>query len=151
MIRKAIVKDIEKINEIYSEGAFQEYSYHHGKKSEREIRDSVNEEINNHKKKIRRDLQAKKQYWVVLEDKGKVIGFGSVYLWSNKGVVGSVYISKNYQNKGYGTKILKYLTNWMKSKKVKRIESNLLVGNVPSIKLHKKLGFEPYLLRMRLK
>jgi len=86
-----------------------------------------------------------------LEIKGEVIGFGSAYLWNNKGVIESVYISKNYQNKGYGIKILKYLIDWMKSKKVKHIESNILTENTPSIKLHKKLGFEPYLLRMKLK
>jgi L-amino acid N-acyltransferase YncA len=150
-MRKATSKDVGKINEIYSEGAFQEYSFHYGKKSEKEIKNIINEEINNHKKKIRRDLQAKKQHWIVLEIKGEVIGFGSAYLWNNKGVIESVYISKNYQNKGYGIKILKYLIDWMKSKKVKHIESNILTENTPSIKLHKKLGFEPYLLRMKLK
>ncbi|MEK6873504.1 MAG: GNAT family N-acetyltransferase [Nanoarchaeota archaeon] len=151
MIRKANIKDIKRINEIYFDGAFQEYNFQYNKKSEKEKRKYIDEEIKNHKKKIRKDLQAKKQHWVVLEINGKVIGFGSAYLWSNKGVVESVYIDKNYQKKGYGTQILKYLINWMKLKKVKHIESNILTENIPSIKLHEKLGFKPYLLRMRLR
>ncbi len=150
-IRKATTKDIERINEIYSEGALQEIKLQYHKYSNTKISEEVEFEIKKHKKTIRKNLKAKKQHWVVLEEKEKVLGFGSLYIWRDKAVIESVYISKEYQKKGYGTIILKYLINWIKLNKVKHIESNLFIKNKPSLKLHQKLGFKAYLLRMRLR
>ena len=150
--RKATIKDIEKINEIYSEGVLQEITLQYPKYSKKKIKEKVRYEIKEHNKTIRKNLRDKKQYWVVLEEKGKIIGFGSAYIKEkNKGTIENVYIEKASHKKGYGKKTLKYLIRWLKSKKVKVIESNFLIGNKPSLRLHESLGFKPYLLRVRLK
>ncbi len=149
-IRKAIFKDIKRINEILLEGSIQEHTFQNpGNK--KKIKENVTEDFNHHKKAIKKKIQDKKQCWIVLEEKGVVVGFGSTHIKGNQGFIESVYITKEAQRKGYGKKILKYLVNWLKSKKVKHIESYLLVKNIPSLKLHEKLGFKPYLFKMRLK
>ena len=149
-IRKAIQEDIVRINEIVLEGLFQEHSLQNPN-DKRKIKQGVKNDIEFHKKTIKKNLQDKKQYWVVVEEKGNVVGFGSAYIKKDKGVTESVYVDKKFQKKGYGINIMKNLIGWLKSKKVKNIESNFLFENIPSLKLHKKLGFKPYLLRVKLK
>jgi len=148
-IRKATSKDIEKINEIGLEGLFQEHALQNPK-NKKKIKKGVNEDFEFHKRTIRKNLQDNKQCWIVVEEKGTIIGFGSTYIKKDRGIIESVYVAKEFQRKGYGMKIIKHLVSWLKSKKVKHIESNLLVKNTPSIKLHEKIGFKPYFLRVRL-
>lgn len=150
-IRKATEKDIQIINKICKEGLYQEWTIQHSGKHKKAIREDAESDLNFNKKTINKNLSDKKQCWIVLEEEGEVIGFGSAYLKDNKGIIESVYIAKSFQRKGYGKKILESLIDWLKPKKLKYIETNVLIKNEPSIKLHKKAGFKPYILRMRLK
>lgn len=150
-IQKATKKDIEKINEIYAEGILQELKFQYPNKPKSKIKEDVEYDFNFHKKTIRKNIKDRKQYWIILEENNEIIGFGSAYIKGNKGVTESIYIAKEFRGKGYGSKILKNLISWINSKKVKHIETNILTGNEPSIKLHEKFGFKPYLLRMRLR
>ena len=150
-IRKATIKDLKKINEIYSEGVLQEFKFQYPKKSMETIIKYAREEIKHHKEKIKNNLKDNNQYWIVLEENKEIIGFGSAYLQKHKGVTESIYIAEEFRGKGYGLKILKNLVHWIKIKDVKHIESNHLTNNIASINLNKKLGFKPYLLRMRLR
>jgi len=148
---KATIKNIEKIKEIYSEGILKEFTLQYPKYSNKKIKEKIEYEIREYNKTIRKNLNDKKQCWGTLVEKGEIIGFGSAYIKEkNKGVIESVYIEKSSHRKGYGKEILKHLIKWLKSKKVKAIESNFLTENKPSLKLHEGLGFKPYLLRVRL-
>ncbi len=149
-IRKATSKDIKKINEIGLEGLFQEHPLQNPE-NKKKIKQDVEDDFEFHKKTIKKNLLDRKQSWIVVEEKGIVVGFGSAYIKKNKGVIESVYINKKFQKEGYGKKLMKHLIRWLKSKKVKHIESNFLSKNIPSLKLHEKLGFKSYLLRVRLK
>ena len=150
-IRKANKKDIGRINEICKEGLIKEHTLQNFGKNNRKIKEDVEYDFNFHKKTISKNIKDRKQYWIVLEENNKIIGFGSAYIKGNKGVTESIYIAKEFRGKGYGSEILKKLIRWINSKKVKHIETNILTGNEPSIKLHEKFRFKPYLLRMRLK
>ncbi|MBS3092328.1 GNAT family N-acetyltransferase [Candidatus Pacearchaeota archaeon] len=150
-IRKATKKDIEKINEIYAEGIIQELEFQYPNKPKSKIKEYAKEEIKYHNQTVNKNIKDRKQYWIVLEENNNIIGFGSAYIKGNKGVTESIYIAKEFRGKGYGSKILKNLISWINSKKVKHIETNILTGNEPSIKLHEKFRFKPYLLRMRLR
>ncbi len=147
-MRQANIDDVDKINEIFSEGILQELKFQYS--SNAKIKKEFEWEVKNHKKYINKDLKDKNQYWIVLELNGLVIGFGSSYIKDGKGVVESVYVDKGFRRKGYGIKIVKELLRWIRSKKVRVIESNLFVKNLPSLKLHEKLGFKSYMFRMRL-
>ncbi|MEA3329876.1 MAG: GNAT family N-acetyltransferase [Nanoarchaeota archaeon] len=149
-IRKAKKEDIKKINEIYEQGLFQEYSFQYPK-NKTKIQMDVEYDSKFHKRMIKKNLKDKKQYWIVIEIDEKIMGVGSAYIKRDKGIIESVYISKSFQRKGYGQKIIKELIRWVRLKKAKRIESNFLVKNNSSIKLHEKLGFKPYVLKVRLK
>lgn len=150
-IRKAIDKDIVRINEIVKSGIYQEASLQHlGNK--KKVKEDVEFDFNFHKKTIGKNLKDKKQYWVVVEEKGDIVGVGGAYIkGKERGIIESIYIAKKFQRKGYGKAIIENLINWIKSTKVRHIESNAFVRNKPSIKLHEKLGFKPYILRVRLK
>ncbi|MFH1500348.1 MAG: GNAT family N-acetyltransferase [archaeon] len=149
-IREARLKDIKRINEISLEGIFQENSFQYtGNK--KKVKEEADYEFKKHKRTIKRGIQDKKQYWIVAEEKGIVVGFGSAYIKKDKGVTESVYIDKEFQRRGYGAKILNHLVKWLKSKNLKHIDSYLLTKNFPSLKLHKKIGFKPHVLRMKLK
>jgi len=151
-MRKASEKDIGRINEICKDGIFQEWTIQHSGKDEKKIKEDAENDFNFHKKTIKKNLKDKKQYWIVLEEKEGIIGVGSAYLkGKDKGIVESIYVAKAFQGKGYGKIILENLISWIKSKKVKHVESNVLIRNEPSIKLHEKFGFEPYILRRRLR
>jgi len=149
-IRKATEKDIPRIDKICEDGIYQEHSLQNpGDK--KKISEGAESDLKFHRRTIRKNLEDKKQYWIVIENKGVIVGVGSAYIKKDKGVTESVYIAKESQRKGYGKKILKHLVSWLELKKVEHIESNLLVKNIPSLRLHKKLGFKPYVLRVRLR
>ena len=149
-IRKATRKDVSEIKEICEQGLYQEWTLQH-RGDKKKIKKGVDEDMKFHKKTIIKNLVDKSQYWIVLEEEDGIISFGSAYIKDNKGVIESVYVTKAFQRKGYGKKTLRALISWLKSKKVKHIETNVLIGNELSIKLHENIGFKPYILRMRLK
>ncbi|MEM0372240.1 MAG: GNAT family N-acetyltransferase [archaeon] len=49
----------------------------------------------------------------------------------------------SFRKKGLGTRMLKALINWLKSKRVARVKADAYCGN-PALKLWKKLGLKPY-------
>jgi L-amino acid N-acyltransferase YncA len=149
--RKATLKDIKRINEIYAEGILKEIMLQYPDYSKKKINEEVAFEIKEHRSTVKKNLQDKKQYWVILEEKDKVIGWGSAYIEKRKGVTESIYISKEFRRKGYGREMKKHLIAWLKSKKVKVIETNILAKNIPSLKLSESFGFEPYLIKLRMK
>ncbi len=149
-IRKATKKDIKPMNEIAKQGFYQEWTLHHGKRNKNKIEKDVENELNYSKNAFEKALKNKNQFWIVVEDRKKIKGFGGAYIHKGRGIIKSVYILQENQKKGYGLKIMEELINWLKAKKAKKIESNVLVGNKPSQKLHEKVGFKIYLWGMRL-
>ena len=65
---------------------------------------------------------------------------GSVLILGN--YIQSLCISKQYQRKGLGTKLIKYAINQiMKNTKYEYVELNILPGNIEAEDFYKKLGF----------
>lgn len=151
-IRKATEKDLNRIDEIYTEGTIDEKKLQFPRYSKKKILDELNSKKKSRISKTKKALKNKKEYWVVAEENKEIIGFGQAYLRNKDvGVTESAYVDKKHRRKGVGRKIMKELIKWIKNKKMKHIESNVLVKNTPSIKLQETFGFKPYLLRMRLR
>jgi L-amino acid N-acyltransferase YncA len=151
-IRKANVSDLRGIDEIYVEGSIDEGKYQFPNISLKEMKKDLDKKQNSRRQGFRRYMKSKKHYWIVAEEKGKIIGFGQVWI-KNKdtGITESVYVDRKYRKRGVGKDLMKEMIKWLKNKKLKYIESSAYLRNKPSVKLHEKLGFKPFLVRMRLK
>lgn len=151
-IKRAKKEDVNEIDRIYVEGSIDERKYQFPDISVKETKKDLVRHQNTRKQGLRRNLNNKKHYWIVVEEKNKIIGFGQAWIKNkNTGITESVYVYKKYRKLGVGKKIMKELIKWLKKRKLKYIESSAYIKNKPSVKLHEGLGFKPFLLRMRLK
>ncbi len=150
--RKAKEGDLLAIDKLYVEGNIDEGKLQFPNVPIKEKKKSLDKYQNSRRQGFRKYMKSKKHYWIVAEDKKEIIGFGQAWI-KNKdtGITESVYIDRKYRKSGVGEKIMKDMIKWLKKHKLKYIESSSYTKNTPSIKLHKKLGFKPLLLRMRLK
>ena len=62
-----------------------------------------------------------------------------------------LYVKRNYRKKGIGEELTKKRISWLKSRKIKRIESGIYLRNKPSINNLKKAGFKPISIKLELK
>lgn len=152
-IRKATLKDLNEIDRIYAGGVVDEVRLQFSTPKQEAIKEAKKYE-RTRKQGFRRSIQKPKHYWIVAEIGGKIAGFGQAMfeLRANHviGWIENVYIAKSARGKGLGMKLARELVGWLRLKKVEYIESDIFWNNRPSIKLHKKLGFKPVSLRMRL-
>ena len=153
-IRKAKKGDLKRIDEIYLEGVIDEVLLQFPKRTKKDILN----EMGSHKKErlsgFTKGMKSKLEYWIVVENKKEIIGFGQVEIKKeNKkdSIINMVYVSKDFRRKGIGFKISKELIKWLKSKKVKTVSGGVFIKNKPSIKMQKKLGFKPVAIRLQKK
>ena len=69
------------------------------------------------------------------------------YTWAN---MNEIYVHPNYRRRGFGTKLVKKIFDYLKSIGVTHVKLNVMAGNRAAICFHRKLGFEDSSLRMRL-
>lgn len=67
----------------------------------------------------------------------------------------SIYIDQmciinEYQNKGIGAKLIKFIKKFCLEKNIKRLELSVWVDNYKAINFYKKIGFENYLNNMKI-
>jgi len=153
-IRKATKKDIDEIDRIYVSAETDGMKLQFPKEWKSMLKNfKKNEKLR--KKDFRKDIISKNNYWVVVEEEGKIAGFGNAEIKKNynekNGMITMIYVDDKFRRRGIGTIIVKELIKWLKNKKVKNIESAAYINNKPSIKMQTKLGFKPILIKMRLK
>ncbi|MFH0969598.1 MAG: GNAT family N-acetyltransferase [Patescibacteria group bacterium] len=86
---------------------------------------------------------------LVLEENGKIIGFGSLIIHQIpcEGFVArieDVIIDQNQRGKGYGRKMMEELIKIAKKKKIKKINLTSNPKRVEARSLYESLGFELY-------
>ena len=151
-IRRARKEDLPAVDKLYVEGSIDEGKLQFPKVALKEMQKELGKHRNSRRQGSRRYMKSKKHYWIVAEDKKEIIGFGQSWIKKkDTGITESVYVDRKYRKSGVGEKIMKDMIKWLKKQKLKYIESSVYLKNTPSIKLHKKLGFKPLLLKMRLK
>ena len=80
--------------------------------------------------------QIKERKYFVCEDKSKIIGIGS---FDNEGIVRTMYILPNYQNKGVGSLIFERIEQDAKNDKMKKLS---LYAHPRVFNFYKKHGFK---------
>jgi len=85
--------------------------------------------------------------WLVYENNGKVIGYAYVGEFKSRCAYrftaeSSVYVDHSCQKQGIGFALYTELINRLKQQRIHSIIGVIAIQNDPSIRLHKKLGFE---------
>ncbi|MDZ7673443.1 MAG: N-acetyltransferase family protein [Halanaerobiales bacterium] len=135
-IRKANIKDIKAINDIYN-------TVVKNLNATMDIKPKPLEE----QKLWFKEYKENKLSVIVAELNDKVVGWASLSKWSLKEgykytVEDSIYVDNKYQGKGIGTKLLEQLIKKAKENDYKNLIAQISEGNESSVKLHKNHGFE---------
>lgn len=64
--------------------------------------------------------------------------------------LGFMYVTPNFRGKGINQQLIEALINWAKSKGITEAYLDVYADNKSALKAYDKIGFEPYLLNMRL-
>lgn len=136
-IRKATIKDIQRIAELGIEYG----KYEHSLDSSVKI-DTLNEE----KRMTLKFFKDKEIEWFVLEDDSKVVGFVSLSVERRakvkRAVFHTIFVEKEYRGKGEGTRLLKHALDYLKKKGCVSIRSFAYPKNKKAAEYYKKLGFD---------
>jgi len=76
--------------------------------------------------------------WVLLENDGSVQGVAGLEVWGGNGLLRSVAVNKNLQNRGYGSALVKHVINEAKKNGI----HELLLLTTTSPNFFRKLGFK---------
>ncbi|MBI5065403.1 GNAT family N-acetyltransferase [Candidatus Woesearchaeota archaeon] len=152
-IRKAQIKDLKEIDEIYCEGQIDEEKNKPSGESKKEI---IKDLANSEKERLsgfRKAIHSSKERFLVCEVAGKLIGFADAVLSSKKrsAEVALIYLRKEHRKKGFGTKLLQELMSWLKEKGENKVVVTMDVTNLASINLNKKVGFKETAIIMQKK
>ncbi len=140
-IRKAEKGDVPDIDKIYVECSIDELKLQFPKNWKRHLKDFERLE-KSRKSGFRRNIQNKNHLYIVVEDKSRIVGFGAAHIKNRKGFLDFLYVKKEYRKQGVGIKIAKRLLSWLKSRKIREVTSHTYVRNIPSVKLHERMGFD---------
>ncbi len=95
---------------------------------------------------------------LVIEADNELVGCGIGQIRKNKhyyklpyfGFIGMMCVKAAYRNNGYGGDIIKELLRWFKTKNIEEVRLTVFPNNPGAIKAYQKLGFEDFLLEMKL-
>lgn len=85
---------------------------------------------------------------LVVEENDQLIGFGDIWMYPEFGHAGfavylhNFFIKKEFQNRGYGKKLLKELIDVARSKKATAFHITTSFKNKKAIALYKKMGID---------
>ncbi len=84
--------------------------------------------------------------WVCEKD-GEVVGWSSLSAWSDRcaysgTIENSVYVFEKFQGQGAGKLLMDQLISFARQNKFKTIIARISDGNLSSIQLHRRYGFE---------
>ena len=153
-IRRACITDYAQINNLF----WQSDLYHY--RNEPYIYEKSNERARS-KEYIESLINDKASIFIVLEIENKIIGFLYAYEETKGGlpfhkkrkyiVIDNIVVDEEYQNKGYGKKLLDYIIKYTKDEKYSDIELYVYCFNKKAIKLYEEYGFENLTQNMILK
>jgi phosphinothricin acetyltransferase len=134
-IRRAIIKDLKEITDIYNEAILKTDATF-----DTEIK-SIQEQ------KIWFKNHGIKNPILIAEQNGSVVGWASLSQWSDRCAYSdtaelSLYVKEEYQGKGFGKKLMESILKEGKKTGLHAIIARITQGNKLSIQLHEKFGFE---------
>ena len=152
-IRKAQIKDLKEIDEIYQKGILDEEKNKSPRKSKKEIITDLNNSKKDRLSGFKKAIYSSKGRFLICEESKKIISFGNAALSDKKrgAEITLIYVRKEYREKGVGSKILNELLKWLKEKGENKIHVTMDLINDASMNLHKKAGFKKVVIMMQKK
>lgn len=134
-IRRAIPGDLESITEIYNEAILTTVATFDTQPKTDEEQASWFA------------LHGTRYPILVAEDKGRVVGWASLSMWSDRCAYAdtaenSVYVKEEHRGKGIGRKLLEALMKEGEAAGLHTVIARIAGGNEVSIRLHESFGFE---------
>lgn len=149
-IRKATVKDFERLKEIKIKSKICERIYNKSLKPIAKV-----------KKKyfyyLKRDLTFKDRaiFIAVKNDKiigmilGKIVKTLSIIKFEKRGYISNLYILAKYRRKGMAKKLVRELIGWFRVNNIKNIRLEVYAKNKPALNIYHKSGFKEYAIKMK--
>ena len=151
IIRKATIKDFEKLKAIKLESKKDEMRYSDSLKD-------LSKTIDIYFEYFKAELEKKNSAVFIAEDK-KPIGIIiathfkplRISKFARKGYVSNLFVQKNYRNKGIGIKLLDISLKWLKESKVKYVSLEIHLENKDALNFYTKTGFKKYTVKLHKK
>lgn len=80
--------------------------------------------------------------YIVLEDEGKIIGYGGVWIVLDEAHITNIAVLPEYRGKKLGEALLKKVLDMAKEKGAETATLEVRVSNTPARSLYKKMGFQ---------
>jgi len=93
------------------------------------------------KRAFEREFELEHSYKYVLELNGEIIGYSVLWIIYDQATLMTFAIKREHWGKGYGKKLLEYITESFKDK-VSSILLDVRKSNLRAIRLYKSLGFK---------
>lgn len=77
----------------------------------------------------------------VIRENSTIIGYGCLYILFERAEVATIAISKEYQSKGFGRKLLKYMIDEAVKNDCEIMSLEVRISNTKAIGLYEKMGF----------
>ena len=150
-IRKATIKDFEKLKDIKLESKKDEMKYSDSLKPLSKTMDIYFEYF-------KAELRKKNSSVIIAEDKKPVGIIIATYFkplriskFGRKGYVSNLYVQKSHRNQGIGKNLLSASLKWLKHNKVKYISLEIHLKNKKALEFYRNLGFKDYTLKLAKK
>ena len=144
-IRKATMKDFERILELQIQLDETEIEFDSNLKEKQEI---IDKEIESLKKRIRKRNTI---FLVATNEENEIIGFIDGLLWDDAwyynelvAFLDHICVDKKYRNNGYATKLLNEFEKIVKEKGAKYIRLLAFHHNMSAVSFYQKNGFSEY-------
>lgn len=134
-IRPAVLKDLDKITEIYNEAILETVATFDTQPKTMQEQEGWFKE------------HGPKNPILVAEQDGDIVGWGALSKYSVRCAYSdtaeiSLYVKKEYQGKGFGTKLIDEIIKKGEKAGLHAVIARITEGNKQSIHLHKSVGFE---------
>lgn len=94
-----------------------------------------------------KELENKIAFYIVAEDKGKVLGYAGLWNICGSADIMNVGVLKEYRRCGIAKKLLAGLEKYCLENGIFEINLEVRIGNTPARELYKKLGYKEITVR----
>ncbi|MFZ9035270.1 MAG: ribosomal protein S18-alanine N-acetyltransferase [Francisellaceae bacterium] len=92
-------------------------------------------------------ISAHTQGWGIFDEYHHLLAFVLVSVIFDEAEILDISVSKEYQNQGFGQKLLAFLLNHLAYKGVEKLFLEVGVNNKPALAIYRKYGFKQLLIR----
>lgn len=97
-------------------------------------------------------IRSRNAFFIVVVDKGKIIGYvigeikknPPVLLEKRHGEIGEIFIQKEYRKEGLGLFLIQEILYWFRKREIERVVVDFDAKNKIARSAYKKMGFKPF-------